>query len=316
MGNQTIVNMLSIDVEDYFQVSAFEHISPVSCWSEFESRVGQNTDKILEILDTENIKATFFVLGWVARFSPQLVKKIAAYGHEIASHGYGHQRVSTQTRMEFREDVRLSKRLLEDLTGTEVKGYRAPSYSICHDSLWAFDELVDAGYSYDSSVFPVQHDFYGIADWPRFPFPLQRTQAGGWVPGSDHSLSCEIVEVPISTLNRAGRNLPIAGGGYFRLYPYALTRMGLNQINDREQRPFVFYIHPWEFDPEQPRMKNTGLKSRFRHYLNLDKTEARFLRLVQDFNFSTIDEVLNSSLSADSVELPLSEQPMGSRQLH
>jgi polysaccharide deacetylase family protein (PEP-CTERM system associated) len=316
MQNREIVNMLSVDVEDYFQVSAFEEISPPSCWSEFESRVEQNTDKILEILTAFNVNATFFVLGWVARFSPALVKKIAAHGHEIASHGYGHQRVSTQNRMEFREDIRLSKRLLEDLTGVEVKGYRAPSYSICHESLWAFDELVDAGYSYDSSVFPVQHDFYGISDWPRFAFPLQRAQNGGWLPGDEPDLDCELIEVPISTLNKGGRNLPIAGGGYFRLYPYALTRMGLNQINDREQRPFVFYIHPWEFDPEQPRMQNAGLKSRFRHYLNLDKTEDRFIRLIQDFNFSTIDDVLDQWITGAHVGMPTPESSAERVQFH
>jgi polysaccharide deacetylase family protein (PEP-CTERM system associated) len=290
------INMMSIDVEDYFHVSAFESISPPSSWTEFESRVAQNTDKILKILANFDIKATFFVLGWVARFSPCLVKKIAEMGHEIASHGYGHQRVPTQTRQEFREDVRQSKSLLEDLIGKEVKGYRAPSYSICLNSLWAFDELVEAGYSYDSSVFPVKHDFYGIPDWPRFPFSLQRIE-GSWAPGCSQNLNCEIIEVPISTLNKGGRNIPIAGGGYFRLYPYAMTRMGLNQINNQEQRPFVFYIHPWEFDPDQPRMKNAGMKSRFRHYLNLHKTEGRFTRLIQDFKFSTIDDVLNGSLA-------------------
>lgn len=298
MKKSEIVNMLSIDVEDYFHVSAFERVSPPSSWTEFERRVDQSTDKILAILARFNVKATFFVLGWVAQFSPELVKKIALHGHEIASHGYGHQRVPTQSRREFREDIRQSKSMLEDLVGAQVKGYRAPSYSICLNSLWAFDELVEAGYTYDSSVFPIQHDFYGIPDWPRFPFPLQRTESGDWVPGSDRSLGCELVEVPISTLNKAGRNLPIAGGGYFRLYPYGLTRMGLKQINDQEKRPFVFYIHPWEFDPEQPRMKNAGLKSRFRHYLNLKKTEGRFTRLVQDFNFSTIDDVISSRFTA------------------
>jgi polysaccharide deacetylase family protein (PEP-CTERM system associated) len=296
MTEMNQINMMSIDVEDYFHVSAFESISPPSSWTEFESRVERNTDKILNILSTFDIKATFFVLGWVARFSPCLVKKIAEMGHEIASHGYGHQRVPTQTRQEFREDIRQSKSLLEDLIGKEVKGYRAPSYSICLNTLWAFDELVEAGYSYDSSVFPIKHDFYGIPDWPRFPFSLQRTE-GSWAPGCSQNLNCEIIEVPISTLDKGGRNIPIAGGGYFRLYPYAMTRMGLNQINNQEQRPFVFYIHPWEFDPDQPRMKNAGMKSRFRHYLNLHKTEGRFTRLVQDFKFSTIDNVVNGSLA-------------------
>jgi polysaccharide deacetylase family protein (PEP-CTERM system associated) len=316
MENKTIVNMLSIDVEDYFQVSAFEQISPPSSWSEFESRVDQNTDKILEILANYDIKATFFVLGWVAQFSPHLVKKISALGHEIASHGYGHQRVQNQSRLEFREDVRKSKQLLEDLTGAAVNGYRAPSYSISFDSLWAFDELVEAEYSYDSSVFPVQHDFYGIPDWPRFPFPLQRAPGGGWVPGSAQDLTCDIFEVPISTLNIAGHNFPIAGGGYFRLYPYALTRLGLSQINDLEQRPFIFYIHPWEFDPEQPRVKNASMKSRFRHYLNLDKTAGRFTQLVQDFNFATIDQVLCRRLTGPLNDPLKVGSQLWSNQLH
>lgn len=312
MEDRAIVNMLSIDVEDYFHVSAFEQVSPPESWAEFESRVDYNTDKILEILAGVDVRATFFVLGWVARYSPRLIKKIAALGHEIASHGYGHQRVPTQSRQEFREDVRQSKALLEDLIGESVNGYRAPSYSICLNSLWAFDELVEAGYTYDSSVFPIQHDFYGIPDWPRFPFPLQRTADGSWVPGCDHDLCCDIVEVPISTLNKGGRNLPIAGGGYFRLYPYAVTRMGLEQINRQEQRPFVFYIHPWEFDPDQPRMKSAGLKSRFRHYLNLKKTESRFTRLVQDFSFASIGTVLNGRSADGGVEQQTSDQTVGS----
>ena len=236
-------------------------------------------------------------------------------GHEIASHGYGHQRVPTQSRLEFREDIRQSKSLLENLIGKAVKGYRAPSYSISLNTLWAFDELVEAGFTYDSSVFPVRHDFYGIPDWPRFPFSLQRTEEG-WAPGSDQVSSCEIFEVPVSTLNMAGRNLPIAGGGYFRLYPYTVTRMGLNQINGRDQRPFVFYLHPWEFDPDQPRMKNAGIKSRFRHYLNLHKTESRFTRLIKDFKFSTIEDVLSLHAADDRVAT-LTANPLAERaELH
>jgi len=292
MAGEQIVNMLSIDVEDYFHVSAFEQVSPPECWPAFECRIERNTEKVLGILARHEIKATFFVLGWVARRFPDLVRGIAGQGHEIASHGYSHRRVSTQTRTEFRADIRTSKALLEDLTGCAVIGYRAPSYSICHDSLWAFDELAEAGYAYDSSVFPVRHDFYGISDWPRFTFPLRRMTDGEWCPAEEKGAGHELVEVPISTLCRSRRNLPIAGGGYFRLYPYPVTRRGLREINDRERRPFVFYIHPWEFDPGQPRMKNVGLKSRLRHYLNLHKTEERFSRLVQDFRFSTISELL------------------------
>ena len=311
MVKNKLTNMLSIDVEDYFHVSAFEKISPPDRWHEFESRVEQNTEKILKILNDFDIKATFFVLGWVARSAPHLVKRIASLGHEIASHGYGHQRVPTQSRLEFRDDVRQSKSMLEDLIGGAVKGYRAPSYSISLSSLWAFDELVEAGYSYDSSVFPVQHDFYGIPDWPRFTFPLQRT-GSGWEPGAGSDLPCEIIEVPITTLNIAGRNIPISGGGYFRLYPYVMTRMGLNLINHQEQRPFVFYLHPWEFDPDQPRMTGAGMKSRFRHYLNLHKTEERFRRLLQDFSFSTIDDVLSRRTVGDPVEVLSQNLSVGS----
>lgn len=297
MQNGKIVNMLSIDVEDYFHVSAFERISPPHSWSNFESRVENNTETILDILSQANVRATFFVLGWVADNSPQLIKKIAEYGHEVACHGYGHQRVSTQSRQEFREDIRKSKSLLEDLTGHPVSGYRAPSYSICHKSLWAFDELVEAGFRYDSSVFPVRHDFYGIANWPRFMFPLRKIADGNWAPGDEMSSVADLIEIPISTLNKAGRNLPIAGGGYFRLYPYALTKMGLNLINTQENQPFVFYLHPWEFDADQPRMKHAGIKSRLRHYLNLKKTRSRFSRLVRDFNFSAIEDVLDARVT-------------------
>ena len=315
MERSNTVNMLSIDVEDYFHVSAFEQISPPSSWAQFESRVERNTDRILDILSNAEVRATFFILGWVARFSPDLVKRIASMGHEIASHGYGHQRIPNMSRQEFREDIRLSKKLLEDLTGHAVKGYRAPSYSIGLDTLWVFDELVDAGYIYDSSVFPIKHDFYGISDWPCCPFPLQKSDAEGWLPGCEMDESCELLEVPISTFNRAGQNLPIAGGGYFRLYPYVLTRMGLQRINAQDNNPFIFYIHPWEFDPGQPRMVNAGLKSRFRHYLNLGKTEARFIQLLNDFSFSTIDTVLGDRIPKQE-EPPHYLRPVKSYEMH
>jgi len=304
-----VINMLSVDVEDYFHVSAFERISSPSTWHSYESRVEKNTEKILHILNSFDIKATFFILGWVARHSPQIVMKIASMGHEVASHGYGHRRVSCQCRGDFRQDVRDSKALLEDLVGCPVKGYRAPSYSICMNSLWAFDELLEAGYSYDSSVFPVTHDFYGIPDWPRFPFPLQRVADGNWLPGRASETCRDLVEVPISTLHRKGRNLPIAGGGYFRLYPYSVTRKGLHEINVSNKRPFIFYIHPWEFDPDQPRMKGVGLKSRVRHYLNLSRTEKRFNWLLKDFNFSSIADVLRLDSSSGNREMVPSRAP-------
>lgn len=285
-----ITNYLSIDVEDYFQVSAFEGVSPPETWSTCELRVERNTEKVLELLTECNVKATFFVLGWVAHYCPSLVKRIACEGHEIASHGYGHRRVNLQSRAEFREDVRRSKSLLEDISGKPVLGYRAPSYSIGLNSLWAFDELLEAGYLYDSSVFPVKHDLYGIDHWPRFPFCVVRDVRSDWRPddGTAKHQACRMQEIPITTLQLAGRNLPIAGGGYFRLFPYAFTRWGLNRINHQERQPFVFYLHPWELDPEQPRMQGARLKSRVRHYLNLDKTEGRFRRLLRDFSFNPL----------------------------
>lgn len=287
IGRKT--NYLSFDVEDYFHVSAFEAVSRPDSWHARPLRVAGNTEKILALLEMRGIKATFFVLGWVAERCPLLVKKIAAAGHEVASHGYHHQRVTTLDRVAFREDVRTSKALLENLTGQPILGYRAPSYSISAKTPWVFDELHEAGYRYDSSIFPIRHDYYGIADWPRFPRPVVKVDNGSWQPAvvADSDRKC-LLEVPITTLNLAGRNLPIAGGGYFRLYPYALTRWGLTRINQRERQPFIFYLHPWEFDPDQPRMIGAGWKSNLRHYLNLDRTECRFKRLLSDFEFTTI----------------------------
>ncbi len=287
-----ITNFLSIDVEDYFHVSAFEQVSPPASWGSRELRVEGNTERVLTILDATGVKATFFVLGWVAERCPQLVKRIASGGHEVGSHGYGHQRVGLLSQEEFRQDIRSSKAHLEDLTGCEVLGYRAPSYSISRKTPWAFDELYAAGYRYDSSIFPIQHDFYGMPDWPRFAGSTVKTADGSWQPGESSIGEPTLVELPITTVQIGGKNLPIAGGGYFRLFPYPLTRLGLQRINHAEGKPFVFYLHPWEFDPAQPRMEGAGLKSRFRHYLNLNKTEGRFRRLVSDFSFGPICEGL------------------------
>lgn len=281
-----IPNYLSIDVEDYFHVSAFEDVSLRCSWSERELRVERNTERVLALLAERGVKATFFVLGWVAERCPALVGRIAAEGHEVACHGYGHRRVCQQSREEFREDVRRSKLLLEDLGGQAVLGYRAPSYSISPHCYWAFDELVAAGFRYDSSVFPLRHDFYGMPDWPRFRSLARRQGNGSWQPAHrDDRRHPVLLELPITTLQLLGRNLPIAGGGYFRLLPYAVTSWGLGRINREDGRPFVFYLHPWELDPDQPRLKNASLKSRFRHYLNLDKTEGRLRRLLDDFSF-------------------------------
>ncbi len=305
-----MINALTIDVEDYFQVSAFEGCVARECWDSLPMRVELNTFRILDTLDEFGVKATFFVLGWVAERIPALVKEIARRGHEVASHGYGHQRVCNQTQQEFRDDVRRSKAILEELISVEVCGYRAPSYSISMNTLWAYDELLDADYSYDSSVFPVRHDLYGIPDWPRHLFTVSKDPDGVWGPIGTHpcpltddrcSLPCDkycrrMREVPITTLSIAGRNIPIAGGGYFRLFPYAFTKWGLNRINCEEKRPFVFYLHPWELDPKQPRICNADIKSRFRHYVNLHKTEERFWKLLMEFKFTTVREVLQLSV--------------------
>jgi polysaccharide deacetylase family protein (PEP-CTERM system associated) len=296
-----MTNYLSIDVEDYFQVSAFEKVSPPETWNRRELRVERNTEKVLGILAEFSVKGTFFVLGWVAERCPELVKKIAAEGHEVASHGYGHQRVPNQGRGEFRQDVRRSKAILEALTGREVIGYRAPSYSISKETFWAFDELHEAGYRYDSSIFPIRHDFYGIPEWPRFAGYAVKVREGNWTAAAAvEGRAAALFEVPITTLRFAGRNLPVAGGGYFRLFPYAFTRWGLSRINKKENKPFVFYLHPWELDPEQPRMRGISAKSRFRHYLSLDKTEKRFRQLLRDFDFVPVSECIAvKSESAD-----------------
>ena len=280
-----IKNYLTIDVEDYFHVSAFENISPPETWSQRECRVERNTDLVLSLFDDHNVKGTFFILGWVAEKYPQITKQIAAHGHEIACHGYRHQRVSTQDRETYRADIRKAKTILEDQTGEPVLGYRAPSYSITRETDWAFDELLEAGFQYDSSIFPMKHDFYGIPDWPRFSgYAVKNDGAWRAAESADPDIS-SIREIPITTLKLGTRNLPIAGGGYFRLLPYGVTRWGLKRINNKEHQPFVFYLHPWEFDPEQPKMAGAGRKSRFRHYLNLDKTEGRFRKLLRDFDF-------------------------------
>ena len=290
MGS-SITNYLTIDVEDYFHVSAFEKISPPATWAGRECRVESNTDLILNILDESGVKATFFILGWVAERYPQLTKKIAGQGHEIACHGYLHQRLSLQSRETYREDIHKAKGILEDQIGTAVLGYRAPSYSITRETSWAFEELIAAGFTYDSSIFPMKHDFYGIPDWSRFSGYAVKTGQGWISSDSDVPGQSSIYELPITTLRLGNKNLPIAGGGYFRLLPYAATRWGLNRINQLERQPFVFYLHPWEFDPQQPRMAGASAKSRFRHYLNLGRTEDRFRRLLSDFKFGPMRDV-------------------------
>lgn len=266
-------NYLTIDVEDYFQVSAFEDIVGIDQWKGFESRVVKNTNRILEILDDNSVKATFFILGWVAEHFPELVRDISRSGHRIGCHSYLHRKIYTLTPDEFKEDTIKAKAILENLTGKQIIGYRAPSYSITNKSLWALEILGELGFTYDSSVFPIIHDNYGIPDAPRFQYEHEATG---------------LTEYPISTALMAGRKIPISGGGYFRFFPYWFTRYALKTINKKEGKPFVFYLHPWELDPEQPRFQSASLRSRFRHYLNLNATEARFKRLLQEFKFGPL----------------------------
>ncbi len=282
---EPVVNALTIDVEDYFHVSVFDGLVPRSEWASMESRVVANTERLLDIIG--NSKGTFFVLGWVAERHPALVKRIAEAGHEIASHGYAHRLVYDQTPQAFRADVRRAKALLEDATGAPVLGYRAPSYSITPQSLWALDILIEEGYSYDASVFPIRHDRYGIPVSPRHPYALERT-AG------------TILEAPGSTTRLGPLNLPVAGGGYFRILPYAWTKWGIDRVNRVENRAAIFYLHPWEVDPDQPRLK-AGLIGTFRHYRNLHQTEARLRQLLVDFSFGPLCRVLRHSVGAQPV---------------
>lgn len=274
-----IRNALTIDVEDYFQVAALAEAVDREDWSSMEYRVEKNTDQLLELLEQKDLRATFFTLGWVAERSPELVRRIQKAGHEVASHGYSHQLVYSQTPELFREETRKSKSILEDITGQPITGYRAASYSITAQSRWALDILCEEGFKWDSSIFPVHHDRYGMPGTPHEPYRL-KTPNGG-----------ELLEFPLSTCPIGSYRLPIAGGGYFRLYPYWLSRWGLGKIN-RAGQPFIFYLHPWEIDTGQPRLKVSAL-SRFRHYNNLDKCMKRLDKLTNDFRFGTVSDVLS-----------------------
>ena len=321
-------NILTIDIEDYFQVHAFSDVIKFEDWGNFECRIERNTDRLLDVLSSSirnpqsafriPTKGTFFVLGWIAERYPNLVRRIQKEGHEIACHGYAHQLVYTQSRDEFRQDIKRAKAILQDIIGSEVIGYRAPSYSITNKSQWAFEVLVEEGFKYDSSIFPIRHDFYGMANAPRFPFVVSlngnsnvefsvlnfesntvslndgNTAAPleGITPNSELRTQHYLLEFPLSTVKLLGQNFPISGGGYFRLFPYSLIRKGLKSINKKENKPFIFYAHPWEFDTGQPRVKGAANLSKFRHYVNLDKTEDRFRRLLNDFNFSSVKEIM------------------------
>ena len=263
----TTCNALTIDVEDYFQVSAFAPHIPRTDWPIRECRVERNVDCILQMLETHGTKATFFTLGWLAERYPEVIKRIVDNGHELASHGYGHERVSDQTPESFFADINVAKLILEDLAGQEIKGYRAPSFSIGEKNLWAFETLEKAGYQYSSSIYPIHHDHYGIPNAPRHAHRIGN-----------------LIEIPATTLRFFNRNWPASGGGYFRLMPYELSRWMIRRVNDVDQLSAVFYFHPWEIDSGQPRIPGISAKTRFRHYVNID-------RLLTDFSWGRMDEL-------------------------
>ena len=274
-------NAFTVDVEDYFQAESFSGVIDRALWDGFQCRVEKNTHVLLDILDTKKIKGTFFILGWIAKRYPGLVNEISARGHEVASHGMSHRLIYTQTIEEFRNETQESKKILEDIIGKEVIGYRAATYSITRQSLWALDVLVEAGYLYDSSIFPMRHDRYGIHDANPYPGIIS-TPSG-----------LTIVEFPISTYKTMGATIPVAGGGYFRLFPYFITKFGLGMIN-KAGHEFLFYMHPWEIDPKQPMVNGITRFAKFRHYNNLDRFESRLNNLLDDFNFTTMSDVLTS----------------------
>ena len=285
MTARAITNALTIDVEDYFQVSAMAPYIARSEWDQRECRVERNVERILAMLEASGTRATFFTLGWVAQRYPHLVQRIVAGGHELASHGHGHERASDLSREAFTDDITRAKRILEDVGGVAVHGYRAPSFSIGEGNLWAFDCLAEAGYRYSSSIYPIQHDHYGMPDAPRFA----------------HAVRPGLAEIPVSTLRLNGRNLPSSGGGYFRLMPYALSRWMIGRINQQDASPAIFYFHPWEIDAGQPRVAGIDLKTRFRHYVNIPRMENRLKALLRDFQWGRMDQVFEHAIAQAAV---------------
>jgi polysaccharide deacetylase family protein (PEP-CTERM system associated) len=281
---QQFANAISVDVEDYYQVEAFSNVINRETWEDYPSRVARNNEKILALFDELGVKGTFFILGCVAEKDPEIVRKICAQGHEVACHGYSHQMILKQDRKTFTEETLKAKKLLEDISGEKVVGYRAATYSITKQNLWALEVLMDAGFEYDSSIFPIKHDRYGIPNFSREPCEITFENKS-------------IKEFPISTIRMFGMNFPVAGGGYFRLYPYMLSKWGLAKVNSGGL-PFVFYLHPWEVDPGQPKIDGISAMTRFRHYVNIEKTEFKLRQLLKDFKVGRIDELL------DSVALP------------
>ena len=269
-------NALTCDVEDYFQVSAFEHLVRRDSWKEWECRIPRNVDRVLDLYDQAGVRGTFFILGWVAENFPEVVRRIVAEGHEVASHGMQHVRVWDQTPDAFRADIVRARTLLQDVTGQRVRGYRAASWSLDERTPWAHRIMAEAGYEYSSSIYPIAHDHYGLPDAPDFPFYVK---------------SAGILEIPASTSRLLGRNLPAAGGGYFRLMPLAVSRWLMQRISRTREMPVVFYFHPWELDPEQPRMTGITARTRFRHYVNLQRFEPRLARLLRDLKWGRMDEI-------------------------
>ena len=270
-------NAMTVDVEDYFQVSAFERYISRDSWDDQECRVERNVDRILELFDRHGVKATFFTLGWIAQRYPEMVRRMIAQGHELASHGWSHVRVTQQDQDAFRQDVVRTKAFLEDLSGQEIIGYRAASYSIGAANLWALDVLKETGHRYSSSIYPIKHDLYGMPDAPRFAF---------------QPIDGDFLEFPVTTLRVGNKNLPCGGGGWFRLVPYAGMRWAMRRVNRVDGQSAIFYFHPWEIDPEQPKQEGIDAKTRFRHYLNLNRMEGRLNRLLEDFDWGRMDEIL------------------------
>ena len=284
-------NALTFDIEEYFHAEAFARALRPEEWPGLESRVVDTTERLLDILDYADARATFFVLGWVAERYPELVKDIVGRGHEVACHGYGHQMIQRQSRQDFAKDVQRAKTAIEDAAGTAVIGYRAPTFSVRRDTLWSLEVLWEAGFLYDSSIFPILHDRYGISDAPRFPHRVTFGNGNGTGTAKGLASGNSIAEFPLSTLSVLGRRLPIAGGGYFRLVPYRLTRRAIRYLNTEEQQPAIVYLHPWELDMHQPKVR-VGLLTRLRHSVNIHSTEAKLRRLLKDFRFAPVRDIL------------------------
>ncbi len=271
------LNAMTVDVEDYFHVSAFEDVINRKDWNSIKLRVGDNTHRLLDIFAENHVKATFFTLGWVAKRCPDVIKRMVNEGHEVASHGVAHQRATTMTRDALYKDIAESKAILEDISGTQVIGYRAPSFSVNHDNIWIYEVLKEHGFLYSSSTYPIQHDLYGVPEWPRFKY--QRPEG--------------IVEIPIPTIRKNSVNIGIGGGGFFRLYPYRLSRKRIQRYMLEESAPYNFYFHPWEIDPKQPLVKAASLRSKFRHYVNLSRMEQKVVKLLNDYKWGTMKDTYN-----------------------